>query len=501
MDTSDNGRLATVVISPPPTPNGPLHVGHLAGPYVAADVAVRAARRRGERTISVCGLDDNQNYVLAAARAAGTDPEQLRRHHARLIRDVLAKVRVQHDVFVEPATDPWYCSTVAGFLDDLVASGALPVQEWTAPACGPCGGTLHHAYVSGRCPCGEAASGGTCEACGSFLTAADLVDPRCTRCGGPAGATVAVCGPVLRLEDHRELLMRTWCRASLPPRVRRIIDRLLAGPLPTMPLTYPTDWGIALLGTQGHRLDVWAEMGLGYLCSVGRHLDPAAVSLADHVAAWREVGSLWAFLGIDNAFYYAVMFPALFGLAGLPPELLGGLVVNEFYTLSGAKFSTSRRHAVWAQDFLAEHDPGVVRAFLCWDAPQPHASDFTPAGYAEVTGAWPRPLRPVRTKAADLDRAERALAYPHFDPALAARCLLAGDHRRVPPTPSAPGSPAPADLPAPAGASDGNDRAAQLLAVLTGDPAVPAPAAVASGAVAGGAAAAGAGPPGNGGRP
>lgn len=480
-DRSHNGRVtrsATVVISPPPTPNGPLHLGHLAGPYVAADVAVRAARRRGERTISVCGLDDNQNYVLAAARASGHSPEELRSRHARLIRDVLARVRVEHDVFVEPATDPQYCSAVVRFLDELVAAGALPVQEWTIPACEPCGGTLHHAYVSGRCRCGETASGGTCEACGDFLTAADLADPRCTRCGQPARATATVRGPVLRLEDHRDLLLRTWCRAALPPRVRQLIDRLLERGLPTMPLAYPTDWGIPLPGTQGHRVDVWAEMALGYLCSIGRHLDPTAACLADHVAAWREVGSLWAFLGIDNAFYYAVMFPALFGAAGLPPDLLGGLVVNEFYTLDGAKFSTSRRHAVWAQDFLAEHDPDVVRAFLCWDAPQPYASDFTLANFRQVTGGWPRPLRPAQAATADLERAERALTYQHFAPALAARCLLAEESGRARPDPAGDGL------------ANGAAPAAQLLAVLTGAP-VPIMAAAP-------AAAAGTGKPGNG---
>src|SRR6266542_6833489 len=117
----------TVVLSPPPTPNGPLHLGHLAGPYVAADVAVRALRLRGERVLSVCGLDDHQNYVLARARQEGAGARPLRDHYAGLIRDVFDRLRVTHDVFVEPAADPAYRAAVARFLAELVDTGAVPV--------------------------------------------------------------------------------------------------------------------------------------------------------------------------------------------------------------------------------------------------------------------------------------------------------------------------------------------------------------------------------------
>jgi methionyl-tRNA synthetase len=418
---------ATVVLSPPPTPNGPLHVGHLSGPYVAADIAVRAARRRGERVISVCGLDDHQNYVPMAARVAGTDVESLRDDNAARIRNVLGRLRVRHDIFTEPLTDSAYRTAVVRFLAELVESGAVPVVEWTAPVCEPCGGSLHHGYVAGGCPfCGKSASGGTCEGCGGFVTAATLRDPVCTRCGQPPSGIRTLTGPVLPLSEHRELLERVWRHANLPPRVRALIDRLLATQLPVIPLTYPTDWGIPVPGTDGHRLDVWAEMALGYLYEVGRTLDPSARTVGEHVAAWGGVGSLWAFLGIDNAFYYAVLFPALFGVAGLPADLLSGLVVNEFYTLDGEKFSTSRRHAIWADELLDEFPADVVRAFLSWDRPQAYASDFSLATFREVVARWPRPLSVAPAVAASLPRAEYALTLDHFAPDLAVRCLLDG---------------------------------------------------------------------------
>ncbi|QMU80499.1 class I tRNA ligase family protein [Streptacidiphilus sp. PB12-B1b] len=416
----------TVVLSPPPTPNGPLHVGHLSGPYLAADIAVRAARRRGEQVFALCGLDDHQNYVLAKAREEGVGVHELRERNADLIRGVLDRVGVVHDGFTEPLADPDYRAAVVGFLDELVASGALPVAEWQTPVCADCPGVLHHAYVSGRCPhCAEPSGGGTCEGCGGYVPASALVDPRCTRCGGPATGLRTVRGPVLRLEDHRAVLEATWIRGVLPPRVRELARRLLRDELPTVPFSYPTDWGIPLPSVPGHRIDVWGEMGLGYLYTVGRRLAPRATGLAEHVAAWRGVDALWAFLGLDNAFYYLALFPALFAAAGLPPEVFGGLVVNEFYRLDGAKFSTSRNHAVWAHELLDQEDPADVRAFLTWDRPSPRPTNFTWERYRAATAAWAAGrAAAAEPDPAELARAEHALTLEHFDAALAARCLL-----------------------------------------------------------------------------
>ena len=102
----------TVVITPPPTPNGPLHVGHLSGPYVAGDVAVRAARARGERVLSVSGLDVHQNYVLAAAEAEGRPVAEVAADYGDRIRSAFALAGVSYDLFLDPADDPDYRDAV-----------------------------------------------------------------------------------------------------------------------------------------------------------------------------------------------------------------------------------------------------------------------------------------------------------------------------------------------------------------------------------------------------
>ena len=95
-------------------------------------------------------------------------------------------------------------------------------------------------------------------------------------------------------------------------------------------------------GSADQRVDVWVEMGLGLLAQVGAHFGAPAATLTNCLAAWRNAGPAWHFLGIDNAFYFSVLFPAMFTAAGMEPGWLGGLVVNEFYRLDGKKFSTSR---------------------------------------------------------------------------------------------------------------------------------------------------------------
>lgn len=436
MQTTPGG--ATVVVTPPPTPNGPLHVGHLSGPYVGGDVAVRAARGRGEQVLAVCGLDVHQNYVPAKARQEDRPVAEVLADYGGQIRSGLGLARISYDLLLDPAADVDYRDAVAGLLAELVDSKAVSVDEVPLAVCTRCDRTLHHAWVAGRCRvCGDGAAGGACERCGSYAAAVDLVDPVCTVCGG----TPRVVGarlPVLRMEDHREQLCEAWARAELSPRVRRLIGRMLADGLPEVPLAYPTDWGIpttsgGATGRTGDRIDVWVEMALGYLYALPRALGTLAGGrdVARCVAGWSGVDRLWHFLGFDNAFYYGVLTPAVLAAAGVPTGVLGGLVVNEFYRLDGRKFSTSRGHAVWAEDFLATEDPALVRLYLCWDRPDPYESDFTRSGY-EAFRDWATDLLsgsaagalPAELARLDLARADRALRLETFDAATAAHCLL-----------------------------------------------------------------------------
>jgi methionyl-tRNA synthetase len=435
IPSDSTGQRLAVVTATAPTPNGPLHVGHLAGPFIAADVAARAARARGTRTLAVSGLDPHQNYVRAKAASQGRDVTAMLDEYEGLVRDALCAARIGYDIFTDPRVDRDYQVRVGRTLGELEARGAVRTEPATLTRCGRCETTLHHAYVSGDCPrCGLASSGGTCEACGAFTTAENLGHLRCARCGGaPESFTVVI--PLLRLESYRAELTEAWSGAVMPTRVRSLIGYYLARGLPDVPLAYPTDWGVPVAA--GQRVDVWVEMGLGLLSGIARRISPEADGLDGYVTAWRRVSERWHFLGIDNAFYFAILFPCLFAAAGLEPDGFGGLVVNEFYLLDGLKFSTSRGHAVWAHEFLADEDPAMVRMYLCWDRPDRFESVFTRDAYAEFRDWMTAALKfggtlPPRLTAAEARRACQALEFSAFDPGLALRCLLAAGSGAAP---------------------------------------------------------------------
>jgi methionyl-tRNA synthetase len=421
-----------LLVAPPPTPNGPLHLGHLSGPYVASDIAARALRAAGRTVLTQCGLDAHQNYVLAKAEARGEPAEQTAETYSALVRQGFAAARIEYDILVDPLADAEYRRTVSTLLTELVDSKVIDVAPVRLSACQRCGRTLHHARVSGICPgCRAGAGGGTCEGCGQFLTAAGLDQARSTCCTA-AARPVEYPIPVLRLEEYRDRLCQFWSRAVLPPRLRRLIAASLDRGLPEVPLAYPTDWGIPWSHRGGPelRIDVWAEMALANLFVPARRLRPGGVSVADCLAAWAAIEEQWIFLGLDNAFYYAVLIPALHIAAGLPDRTTG-LIVNEFYRLTGSKFSTSRDHAIWVHELLRVEDCGAVRAFVSWDRPDRYQSDFTMSGYRAfhdqyVQAALGRGGHLTGALAeAELVRGESALQLDHFDPAVAVRAALA----------------------------------------------------------------------------
>jgi methionyl-tRNA synthetase len=319
----------TVIVIPQPTVNGPLHIGHLSGPYLAADVAARAARARGERVLALAGFDISPNYVLTKAEVLDMDVDEMVAKYRAQIASAFEGARIGYDTFLDPQT-PDYRRAIAGMLEELVARGTLPIREVTLHQCSDCGRTLHHSYVVGKCAiCGTGANGTSCEGCGGFTSAQVLVDPSCARCGGsPRPLVVDV--PVLPLEDYRERLTQEWLQAEWPVQMRSVLQQYQRAPLPDIPVAYPTNWGTECQGSlAGLRVDFPTELGLSYLYGPARTLRPEADGLDEWVAAWDEIEGVWHFNGMDNTFYFAILYPAILAAAGVPGPKARGAIVNE----------------------------------------------------------------------------------------------------------------------------------------------------------------------------
>jgi methionyl-tRNA synthetase len=422
----------TVIVIPQPTVNGALHIGHLSGPYLAGDIAARAARARGERVLTLAGIDVDPNYVLTKAEILEQPVDQTVAHYRGQILTAFERSRIGWDFFLDPQDDD-YRASIATLLEELVEAGTIPMEPYTLHRCADCARTLHHSYVVGKCAvCGTGANGTSCEGCGGFTSAQNLVDPSCARCGGsPEAFEVTI--PVLHLEQYRDRLVAEWLQADWPDRVRSVLAQYRDNPLPDIPLAYPTNWGIECGGRlAGMRVDFPSELGLSYLYGPAKSLRPEAKTLAERVEAWDEIDGVWHFNGMDNTFYFAVLYPAILAAAGVAGPTALGATVNELYLLEGKKFSTSRNHAIWADEFLATEDPELVRLFLSWDRPDFYETDFRHEAYTAFC-QWVGPLLkgeraasplPDALVAAEVERAERALQLIGFDPALSVRGLL-----------------------------------------------------------------------------
>ena len=433
---------ATVFVIPQPTVNGPLHIGHLSGPYLAGDIAARAAKARGERVLTLAGVDVHPNYVLTRAESIGTDADEMVARNTAQIEAVFDQARIGHDMFVDPR-DPGHQRAITGMLTELVSSGIVPMEEYTLYQCSDCGRTLHHSYVVGKCPvCGTGSNGTSCEGCGGFTSAQVLIDPSCARCGG-SPQPLEVVLPVLRLEDYRDRLVTEWLHGEWPASTRAVLRQYDSAPLPVIPLAYPTNWGIEGEGPlAGLRVDFPTELGLVYCYAPARAVDPQARSLADYVRAWRQIDGIWHFNAKDNTFYFSVLYPAILAMVGVPGPTALGAVITELYLLEGSKFSTTRNHALWAHEFLAAQDHELVRLFLSWDRPDRYETNFTHEAYQAFCD-YVRPLLdraarggsgaaataqgalPPVLAAGEIERAEHALRPAQFDSALAVRCLIA----------------------------------------------------------------------------
>ncbi|WP_018353150.1 class I tRNA ligase family protein [Longispora albida] len=425
----------TVITIPPPTPNGPLHMGHMSGPFIGADYASRALRARGRKVITMAGVDVSQNWVLTRAEKDGVDVDEMTARYMDEIEQAYQKARIGYDAFVDTRDDVFH-QAMAHVVGAMTDRGGLKLKEITLLRCSDCARTLHSSYVSGTCSwCGNGSAGGSCEGCGGHTSAENLTDPVCARCGGAPEEFTVAC-PVLVMEDYREQLQQFWSSARVTDRVRALAKRYLDNGLPEVPIAYPTNWGIhceADGDLAGLRVDVWAELALSYVPGVAWAIDPQARTLDEFQKAFEQVDEVWHFHGLDNAFYSGVLWPALYFAAGFDPMPLKGVNLNEFYTLDGLKFSTSRNHAIWAHELLATEDPALVRLYLAWDRPDRYSSDFTreayeafrdyvrPMVYGEATAT---PSLPPVLAAAELRRGLAALELPRFDPPLAARSLL-----------------------------------------------------------------------------
>ena len=365
------------VTSALPYANGPVHIGHLAGVYVPADIYARYLRSVGEDVIFIGGSDEHGVPITIKARKEGVGPQDIVDRYHEIIKKSFAELGISFDIYSRTSSAEHH-KTAAEYFKKLYDEGKfvekLSMQYYDEEA----GQFLADRYITGTCPhCGnEHAYGDQCEACGTSLNATDLINPKSTLSGAK---------PILKETKHwflpldkDEEWLRQWIlenhktdwKVNVYGQCKSWID---AGLQPRA-VTRDLDWGVKvpIEGADGKVLYVWFDAPIGYISFTKEHTQ-------DWEKWWKNNDTkLVHFIGKDNIVFHCIIFPSMLKADGsyILPE---NVPANEFLNLENDKISTSRNWAVWLHEYLVDF-PGkqdVLRYTLCANAPETKDNNFT----------------------------------------------------------------------------------------------------------------------------
>lgn len=367
----------TLVTCALPYTNGPVHIGHLAGVYVPADIYVRYLRLRGEDVLFVCGSDEHGVPITIKAREEGCSPKEIVDRYHGQIKDSFSALGINFDIYGR-TTSKIHEETASDFFSKLYDEDKFIKQESEQYFDPEVGTFLADRYITGTCPkCGfDRAYGDQCEKCGSSLSPDELLNPT-SKLSGVQPVRKKTVHWYLPLQDYQDWLSK-WIlegHKEWRPNVYGQVKSWLDGGLQPRAVTRDLDWGVPVPveGAEGKVLYVWFDAPIGYISNT-RELLPN-----DWERWWKsEDTKLVHFIGKDNIVFHCIIFPVMLKAHGgyVLPE---NVPANEFLNLEGDKISTSQGWAVWAHEYVKDF-PGmedVLRYVLTANAPETKDNDFS----------------------------------------------------------------------------------------------------------------------------
>ena len=371
-----NNFKRTLITSALPYANGPVHIGHLAGVYVPADIYARYLRLKGEEVLFIGGSDEHGVPITLKAKKEGTTPQAIVDKYHGMIKDSFEKFGISFDVYSRTSAKVHH-ETASEFFKVLYDKGAFIEQTSEQFFDEDANQFLADRYITGTCPkCGfEKAYGDQCESCGTSLNATDLINPKSMLSGNV---------PVMKETKHwylpldqYEPWLKEWIlegHKEWKPNVYGQCKSWIDGGLNPRAVTRDLDWGVPVpvKGAEGKVLYVWFDAPIGYI-SATKELTP------DWKKYWKDPETrMIHFIGKDNIVFHCIIFPVMLKAEGsfILPE---NVPANEFLNLEGDKISTSRNWAVWLHEYL-EDFPGkedVLKYTLTANAPETKDNDFT----------------------------------------------------------------------------------------------------------------------------
>lgn len=364
-----------------PYANGPVHIGHLAGVYVPADIYARYLRSKGKDVAFVCGSDEHGVPITIRAKKEGVTPQQVVDKYHDIIKKSFADFGISFDVYSRTSSKV-HNDTASEFFTNLHDKGEFVEQESEQYFDEKNNQFLADRYITGTCPnCGyDQAYGDQCESCGTSLSPSELINPKSALSGEK---------PILKPTKHwylpldkYEPWLKEWIveghkkdwKSNVYGQCKSWIDQGLQ----PRAVTRDLNWGVPvpLKEAEGKVLYVWFDAPIGYISATKEWAEQNNTTWEDY---WKKDDTkLVHFIGKDNIVFHCIIFPAMLKAHG-DYVLPDNVPANEFLNLEGDKISTSRNWAVWLHEYLNEL-PGkqdVLRYALCANAPETKDNDFT----------------------------------------------------------------------------------------------------------------------------
>ncbi|MDC7996597.1 methionine--tRNA ligase [Gilvibacter sediminis] len=364
-----------------PYTNGPIHIGHLAGVYVPADIYARYQRLQGRDVVFVCGSDEHGVAITIKAKKEGITPQQVVDRYHKIIKDSFADFGISFDVYSRTSA-PIHHDTASEFFKQMHADGKFIEQVTEQLYDAEADQFLADRFVIGTCPkCGfEASYGDQCENCGTSHNATDLINPK-SAISGSTPTLKSTKHWFLPLDQYQEWL-NEWIveghKKDWKPNVHGQVKSWIMDGLKPRAVTRDLDWGIPVPveGGEGKVLYVWFDAPIGYISATKEWAEATGNNWEPY---WKDEDTkLLHFIGKDNIVFHCIIFPSILKAAGdyIMPD---NVPANEFLNLEGNKLSTSKNWAVWLHEYLLDFPDmqDVLRYTLTANAPESKDNDFT----------------------------------------------------------------------------------------------------------------------------
>ncbi len=396
----DNEKIKRYTVTAAlPYTNGPVHIGHLAGVYLPADIYVRYLRSNKKDVKFICGSDENGVPITLKAKKEGITPQQVVDKYHKIIGDSFQEFGISFDIYHRTSSLTHH-QTAENFFENLYKKGVFTEEVTEQYYDEKAQSFLADRYITGTCPkcANENAYGDQCESCGSTLNATDLINPKSTL-SGEVPVRKKTKNWFLPLDKY-ETQLRTYIESHKEwrPNVYGQCQSWLNSGLQPRAMTRDLDWGVKVpvQGADGKVLYVWFDAPIGYISATKELFNYAKLGVWNPMADeyyinpqqdiegnwesyWKDdTSKLVHFIGKDNIVFHCIIFPAMLMAHG-DYILADNVPANEFLNLEGQKISTSKNWAVWLNEYLEDFKgkQDILRYVLTATAPETKDNDFT----------------------------------------------------------------------------------------------------------------------------